>query len=351
MRRPGVPFCIGLFALELALLLTPLQGSGARPGRTAAISKRVSAPAAPRTPLSRSDSEFFEREIRPVLAEHCYSCHSAKVAQGGLRVDSRAALLKGGARGPALVPQRPDKSSLVLVLRHTGPVKMPPQGKLPDKSIDALSRWVAMGAPWPAASVSAPGARTAAAVGHWAFRPVKKPAVPVVNDRAWVKSPIDAFVLARLERKALKPSPLADRRTLIRRAAFDLTGLPPTPGEVEAFVSDRSPDAWPKVVERLLASPHYGERWGRYWLDVARYADTKGYVFFQDGRFPWAYTYRDYVIRAFNEDLPYNRFLLEQLAADQLPLGEDRRPLAAMGFLTVGGRFMNNSHDILDDRI
>ncbi len=162
---------------------------------------------------------------------------------------------------------------------------------------------------------------------------------------------MDNFILARLEAKGMRPAPKADKRTLIRRATFDLTGLPPKPGEVAAFIADKSPDAFAKVVDRLLASPQYGERWGRHWLDVARYADTKGYVFEEDRHYPYSYTYRDYVIRAFNEDLPYDQFLIEQIAADLLPLGEDKRPLAALGYLTLGRRFINNIHDIIDDRI
>jgi hypothetical protein len=186
---------------------------------------------------------------------------------------------------------------------------------------------------------------------HWAFQPVRKPSVPAVRNSTWPRTAIDRFILARLEQQGLSPSPPADRRTLIRRATFGLLGLPPTPEEVAAFETDPSPDAWPRLIDRLLASPHYGERWGRHWLDVARYADTKGYVFFEEAQFPWAWTYRDYVLRAFNDDLPYDRFILEQLAADRLPLGKDRRPLTALGFVTLGGRFMNNAHDIIDDRI
>ena len=201
-----------------------------------------------------------------------------------------------------------------------------------------------------AASTALAGAPDDAAT-HWAFRPVRKPESPPVLDGAWPRGALDRFVLAKLEEKGLAPSSPADKRTLIRRATFDLTGLPPTPEEVAAFEADPSPDAFARVVDRLLASPHYGERWGRHWLDVARFADTKGYVFFEEAAFPWAYTYRDYVLRAFNEDLPYDRFVLEQLAADRLPLGADRRPLAALGFLTLGGRFMNNAHDVIDDRI
>lgn len=186
---------------------------------------------------------------------------------------------------------------------------------------------------------------------HWAFRPVADSPTPDVKRRDWPRTSIDRFILARLEERGLTPSAPVERRTLLRRATFDLIGLPPTPEEIAAFEADSSPDAFARVVDRLLASPHYGERWGRYWLDVARYADTKGYVFFRESKYPWAWTYRDYVVSAFNDDLPYNRFILEQLAADQLPLGRDRRPLRAMGFLTLGGRFMNNPHDIIDDRI
>ncbi len=186
---------------------------------------------------------------------------------------------------------------------------------------------------------------------HWAFQPVRRPSLPAVRNTAWPRNSVDRFVLAKLEEKGLAPSPPADRRTLVRRATFDLLGLPPTPEEVAAFESDPAPDAYERIIDRLLASPQYGERWGRHWLDVARFADTKGYVFFEEAQFPWAWTYRDYVIRAFNDDLPYDQFLVEQLAADRLPLGKDRRPLTALGFLTLGGRFMNNAHDIIDDRI
>jgi hypothetical protein len=289
--------------------------------------------------------------VRPVLAEKCYSCHGPKLQQSGLRVDSLAALLKGADGGkPSLVVGDPDKSPLIQVIRYDHTIKMPPQGKLPDKEIEALTQWVKMGAPWPGGKTASNAPKTDPRK-HWAFQPVKKPAVPTVKNRAWVKSPVDAFILAKLERKGITPSAPADRRTLIRRAYFDLTGLPPTAEQTEAFVADKSPDAFAKVVDQLLASPQYGERWARYWLDVARYADTKGYVFVEERRYPYAYTFRDYVIRAFNEDLPYDQFLIQQIAADHLQLGADKRPLAAMGFLTVGRRFLNNTPDIIDDRI
>lgn len=186
---------------------------------------------------------------------------------------------------------------------------------------------------------------------HWSLQPVTRPKVPRVLDDGWSRNPVDRFLLSHLEHNRLGPSSPANRRTLIRRASFDLLGLPPTPDSIDAFVADRTPDAWERLVNRLLSSPHYGERWARYWLDVARYADNKGYTFFGEKTYPWAWAYRDYVIDSFNDDLPYNRFLLEQLAADQLPLDGTPRSRAAMGFLTVGGRFMDNLHDMLDDQI
>lgn len=186
---------------------------------------------------------------------------------------------------------------------------------------------------------------------HWAFQPIRNAAPPPVRNSRWVRTSVDAFILAGLEKAGIEASVEADKRSLLRRAAFDLTGLPPTPEQMEEFEADRSSEDFERVVERLLSSPAYGERWGRYWLDTARYADTKGYVFEEERRYPYSYTYRDYVVRAFNEDLPYDRFIVEQLAADLLDLGEDKRPLAALGFLTLGRRFLNNNHDIIDDRI
>ena len=302
-------------------------------------------------PVSAEASAFFEASIRPVLVDSCYKCHGPDKQSGGLRLDSRASIMEGGDAGPAVVPGQPDKSPLVLAARHQGDLKMPPKSKLPDPAVESLSRWVQMGAPWPVGS-SPPGeANAAASKDHWSLQPVRDQAPPAVEHSDRVASPIDAFILAKLEAKKLEPSPLADKRTLIRRASYDLTGLPPTPAEVDAFLLDESPGAFAKVVDRLLASPRYGERWGRHWLDVARYADTKGYVFTEEKRYPYSYTYRDYVIRSFNEDKPYDRFILEQIAADRLPLGDDPRPLAALGFLTVGRRFLNDQNEIVDDRI
>ncbi len=297
--------------------------------------------------------EFFEKRVRPVLVEKCQSCHGPKKQQGGLRLDSKAALLKGGDTGPVVQPGQPDKSLLIQAVRQAGDLKMPPKGKLDAEAVAALAGWVKMGAPWPETATPAKGSSAVAEArkSHWSFRPVTKPALPAVKNAAWVSNPVDRFVLARLEAAGLTPAPPADRRTLLRRVSFDLIGLPPTPEEVAAFEADTAPEAYERLVDRLLASPRYGERWGRHWLDVARYADTKGYVFTDERRFPYAYTYRDYVIRSFNEDLPYDQFVVQQLAADQLPLGNDPRPLAAMGYLTLGRRFLNNQQDIIDDRI
>jgi mono/diheme cytochrome c family protein len=304
--------------------------------------------------VSAEQAEFFEKQIRPVLAEHCDSCHGARKQEGGLRLDSRASLLKGSDSGPVVVAGTPTESLLIEAVRQTGDLKMPPppKDKLAPEAIAALVRWVELGLPWPATDgKSATAAKNARS--HWAFQPIARPAVPAVNDAGWSKTDIDRFVLAKLESPGLSPAPPADRRALLRRASFDLTGLPPAPADVAAFENDPSPTAkaFAAVVDRLLASPHYGERWARHWLDVARYADNKGYVFFEEPSYPWAYAYRDWVIRALNDDLPYDQFILQQLAADQLPLGPDKRPLAALGFLTIGGHFMNNVHDIFDDRI
>ncbi len=296
--------------------------------------------------------EFFEKQVRPVLAEHCLECHGPKKQESGLRLDSRAAVLKGGDSGPAIVLGKPDESFLIEAIRHDGEVRMPPAGPLSATAVEALTAWIAQGVAWPEAAM--PGDTVdpqAAAARHWAFQPVRRPAVPVLEEDDWSQSPIDRFVLQKLRAQGLSPAPRAARETLLRRVTFDLIGLPPTPEELAAFLADDSADAYARLVDRLLASPHFGERWGRHWLDVARYADNKGYVFFEDAKFPWAYAYRDYVVRAFNDDLPYDRFVREQLAADQLDLGDERWRLAAMGFLTIGNRFMNNVHDVLDDRI
>ncbi len=302
--------------------------------------------------------EFFERKIRPILTDDCYKCHSQDSVKikGGLLLDSRDGLLKGGDTGPAIKPGDPDQSLLIKAVRYTDKdLQMPPKDKkLSPEKIAALEAWVRMGAPDPRVAAVGLGNVTSIrekAKTHWAFQPVHEPTVPAVRNKRFVQTPVDNFILAKLEAAKLQPSPEADKRTLIRRATFDLIGLPPTPEEVAAFIADKSPDAFAKLVDRLLASPRYGERWGRHWLDVARYADTKGYVFEEDRHFPYSYTYRDYVIRAFNEDLPYNEFIKEQIAADLMTNNPDKRSLAALGYLTLGRRFVNNIHDIIDDRI
>ncbi len=314
-------------------------------------------------PPSAEGVEFFEKHVRPLLVQHCQSCHGPQKQHGGLRLDTKADFFKGGDNGPVVVVGDPEKSPLIHAVRQDGSVKkMPPKTQLEAPAVAVLSEWVKRGAPWPDGGPVA-RTRTVAEVReqHWSFRPVHKPAVPAVKDSAAVRTSVDAFVLADLEKKGLRLSAPADLRTLLRRVTFDLTGLPPTPEEVDAFLADRSADAYEKVVDRLLASPAYGERWGRHWLDVARYADTKGYVFTEERRYPYSYTYRDWVIRAFNEDLPYNQFVQQQLAADLLPpyrgvadlpaATDDNRSLAALGYLTLGRRFLNNTADIIDDRI
>ena len=309
--------------------------------------------------LTPAQTQFFESKIRPVLADNCYKCHSqqSEKVKAGLLVDTRDGLLAGGQSGPAIVPGDVDKSLLIKAVRYGDPeLQMPPKGKkLADAQIADLEAWVKMGAPDPrVATVAQKTTWSESSKKHWAWSPLKKPAVPEVKDSAWARTPVDNFILAKLAEKDLTPNPIADKPTLIRRASFDLIGLPPTPEEVEAFVKDESAEAFAKVVDRLLASPQYGERWGRHWLDVARYSDTKGQIKRQreDANYPFAWTYRDYVIRSFNEDKPYNVFIIEQLAADKLP-GTARNPanLAALGFLTLGERFMGMQNDIINDRI
>jgi len=308
-----------------------------------------------------ADAEFFEKEIRPLLVERCYQCHgNLKEPKGGLALTSREAVLKGGESGPAAVAGRPQESRLMAAVNYDG-LEMPPEGeKLNAAQIARLSRWVERGLPWPDVDsrslekmrAAAERERIAAARrGFWSFQQVRNPPLPAVRDTAWPRTAVDRFVLAELEQHGLAPSPPADRRTLLRRLTFDLIGLPPTPQESDDFLRDEASDALERVVDRLLASPHYGERWGRHWLDVARYADTRGYALFQDASFPWSYTYRDYVVRSLNEDLPYDRFVVEQLAADRLPLAADKRALTALGFLTLGNSFLNNQQDVIDDRI
>jgi hypothetical protein len=272
-------------------------------------------------------AEFFEQKVRPVLVEHCHKCHSAetpKEPKGGLRLDGRALLLAGGDGGPAVVPGDPDKSKLIEAVRYDNvDLQMPPKGKLPAAVIADLEKWVKDGAPWPGDETTTPAAGKAdfdlqkRKAEHWAWAPVKLQAPPAVTDETWPADATDRFILAKLEAKGLKPAPPADRLAWLRRVTFALTGLPPTPQEVEAFRRDGSPGAYEKVVDRLLASPHFGERWGRHWLDLVRYAESRGHE--SDFDIPNAHQYRDYVVRALNADVPYHRFVLEHLAGDVLP--------------------------------
>ncbi|HTU25460.1 MAG TPA: PSD1 and planctomycete cytochrome C domain-containing protein, partial [Pirellulales bacterium] len=315
--------------------------------------------------------EFVEREVRPLLVERCFKCHgNVEQPKGGLKLVDRAAVLQGGDSGPAAIPGKPAESYLIQAIGYRDATQMPPDGKLSDAEIATLTKWVELGLPWPTGAVA-----TAAMAGgrqsyeisdeqrrFWAFQPVKVVPPAAVAETDWPRGEIDRYILARLEASHLRHAPQADRRTLIRRATFDLTGLPPTPAEVEAFLADTSADAFAKVVDRLLASPHYGERWGRHWLDVARYTD------FSDARFldtpndmPSSWRYRDWVVAAFNRDLPYDRFVIDQLAGDLIePATPDRLNVegtTATGFLAIGAWGNGDADkekmmsDIVDDQI
>ncbi len=300
--------------------------------------------------------DFFEKRIRPILVERCYECHSAEKKQkGGLSLDTRDAVLKGGDTGPALTAGDPEKSLFIEAVRYKNhDLQMPPKKQLAGSEVKALEEWVKMGAPDPraAATVAKRGRVIDIAEGRkfWSFTPLARVETPKVAD---AKSPIDAFIRAKLHDKGLTPAPPAGRRTLIRRATFDLTGLPPTPQEADDFLADKSPEAFDKVIERLLSSPHYGERWARHWLDVARYADSNGMD--ENIAYGNAWRYRDYVVRAFNADKPFDQFLTEQIAGDLLPRSEDA--LAATGFLALGGKVLAEPDmqklemDIIDEQI
>ena len=299
-----------------------------------------------------ADEHFFETRIRPILIEKCFKCHGSEKASSEFRVDSRVALLKGGELGPAVVAGKPEESLLLQAIEPANEdLQMPPDDPLPANVVADFRTWIQSGAAWPRSVGNAPDSAFQAK-RHWAFTQVVKRQLPVVSNVSWVKTPVDRFVLRKLDQAGIAPTEQADRATLIRRLKFDLLGLPPTFEETQAFVGDKSPDAWKDLVDRFLASPHYGERWGRHWLDVARYADTKGYVFQEERKYPFAYTYRDWVVRSLNDDLPYDQFLTRQIAADWLVKeGLPDSELAAMGFLTLGRRFLNNVNDIIDDRL
>ena len=311
-----------------------------------------------------SGVEFFESRIRPLLADVCQDCHGARKQKGDLRLDSRAGWMKGGASGAVIVPGKPDDSLLISAVRYWDKdLQMPPKHPLEPAEVNDLIEWVKLGAPDPrteAPPADAP-AKTAGGIDfekgrkHWAFQPVSVPPLPAVQDYAWTRNEVDIFTLDRMEQAGVKPAPDADRRTLLRRATYDLTGLPPTPAEAEAFVNDTAPDAFARVVDRLLASPRYGERWGRHWLDVVRYADTCGNA--SDYPVPQAFKYRNYVLQAFNDDLPFDQFVREQLAGDRLAsTTEDQRQrrIVATGYLAMARHFAGGEgepHLTLDDAL
>ncbi len=294
----------------------------------------------------------FEKSVRPLLVAKCVACHGPKKASGGLRLDSREAILKGGDTGPAAVAEKPDASLMIQAVEHRGELRMPPKMKVPAADVAALREWIAKGLPWPTseptAVVGPTTSFTDAQKKWWSFQPVKPVAAPTVKNTAWATTDVDRFILAGLESKGLTPSPPTDRRTLLRRATYDLTGLPPTPEEVDAFLKDTRPDAFAQVVERLLASKAYGERWGRHWLDLVRYADTAGEN--SDHPAPHAWRYRNWVIDAFNRDQPYDEFVREQIAGDLMaaagPPEKYAERVVATGFLAVARRY---GHTIIDD--
>ena len=316
-----------------------------------------------------ASAEHFEKRVRPLLVERCHKCHAGSNAKGGLKLDSAASVRQGGDSGEAVVPGKPEESRLIQAVRHENGLKMPPEGRLTESQVADLSTWVRAGAPWPQGTspMATPALSSQvlrvpyseAEKEFWAYQPVRDRSTPSVRNPHWGSTPIDKFILERLETAGLSAAPSADKRTLIRRATFDLTGLPPTPAEIDAFLHDKSPNAFEKVIERLLASPHYGERWGRHWLDVVRYGETTANDANAVMRYAWRY--RNYVIDAFNRDLPYDEFLIEQLAGDLLPPSPDLdkriRATIATGFLMVGPKALAETDkeqsrlDIVDDQI
>lgn len=310
----------------------------------------------------QSGIDFFETNIRPVLIEHCYECHSLDSGEssGSLRLDSRSAMVRGGVNGAVIDIEQPVNSILLKAIEFDdADLQMPPSGKLSEATLVNFRHWLEMGAPDPRTETTQgplPDQRqriTKQANSHWSYQVLKQPAVPVVANQAWGKSELDSFVIAKLETAGMKPSPEARSEVLIRRLYHDLIGLPPSFEQIQQFQSDNDSDrfALEKLVDQLLESEHYGERMARRWMDVVRYADTKGYVFQEDRNYPYAYRYRDWLIQAFNRSLPYDQFIRFQLAADQLDPKNESGDLDAMGMLTLGRRFLNNKQDIADDRI
>lgn len=322
---------------------------------------------------THDSGEFFEKKIRPLLTTHCAKCHNPKAQVAQLDLTTAAGFARGGESGALIDKAKPEESRLLKVVGYSESLKMPPSGKLKDEELADLAAWVKLGAPWPQAEAAALAEAAAKPAGpksttrsfteeekaFWSFQPLAPATAPAVKKRAWVKSPIDAFILQKLEAKGLQPAAPADKLTLLRRATYDLTGLPPTEKEMADFLADNAPDAFAKVVDRLLASPRYGETWGRHWLDVARYADSTGND--EDHRYPHAWKYRDYVIKAFNDDLPYDQFVREQVAGDLLPSADggevNRRGIIATGFLALGAKAIAQQdktkmlYDVWDEQV
>lgn len=347
MPRPLLAFPRYTLAILLASVISPL--SAQQPDATKPTAEQV---------------EFFEKNIRPLFVTHCYKCHSrtSKPLKGGLFLDHANGPRKGGDSGPAVVPGKPAESLLVQSVKYLD-YEMPPEGKLPANKIQLIEQWVAMGAVWPEETASPlPGDSAtydwdALRGKHWSFQPVTRPPIPEVKEPGWARSPMDYFILERLQAAGLSPSDEADRRTLIRRAALDLTGLPPSPSAISDFLADDEPGAYARVVDTLLASPRYGEQWGRHWLDVARYSDGMGGST-NNARLPHAWQYRDWVVNALNQDRPFNEFVQSQLAGDLSDRWEDR---PAVGFVALGPTYVSDGGDpdsvaqaraeTLDDRV
>ncbi len=319
--------------------------------------------------ISREAEQFFETKVRPLLVAKCQECHGPDVSEAGLRLDSRGAMLRGSDTGPVVVPGDATKSRLLQVIQHADEMAMPPDEKLSGEEIATLEQWVSIGVPW-----TGPGGETdplpshadamaeriaTARDSHWALQPVAARQPPPIPESlpaslrsSWSASPIDRFVADGMAKKGITPAEPAEARSLIRRLSYDLTGLPPTAAAADAFAADPSEAAYQKLVDQFLASTEHAEHWARHWLDLARYADTIGYAFGgQSAKYPYAWTYRDWVVRALHQDLPYNQFVTLQLAADRLEPPVPLEDLAALGFLTVGRTFRGNTHDIIDDRI
>ena len=326
------------------------------------------------TAQTPEQTEFFEKQVRPLLAAKCQACHNQKVKTAGLDLSTGEGFVHGGQSGVLIAKEAPAESRLLKVVSYDERQKMPPTGKLKPAELETLANWVKLGALWPGAPTesAAPAEKpktsgvrvngmklTDSDRGFWSFQPVKDQPPPKVKDQKWAKAAIDKFILAKLEEKGIRPASPASKTVLLRRATYDLTGLPPTEPEIKDFLADNSPAAFEKIVDRLLASPRYGEKWGRHWLDVARYADSTGND--EDHRYPYAFRYRDYVIESFNRDIPFNRFIREQIAGDLLPppAGEtvNRRGITATGFLAIGPKALAQQdkkkmiYDVYDEQV